>query len=155
MILVDPVATFSQFSRRGLPRHSEANIDTQERLRLLVEAALEKKAQDVVVLDLAGRVSYCDYFVLASGNNPRHASAIGKGVLETMKLKHGVRPLGDEGLASGKWVLLDYGDVIMHIFTEPMRGYYDLDGLWMDVTRVPLASLGVQAEEAEQAAAPL
>ena len=111
--------------------------------RLVVAALLERKAEDVVVLDVGGRTSYCDLFVLCTGSHARHVRAIADGVIRSFKGERGVRPLGVEGLETGRWVLVDLGDVVLHIFDGPMRGYYDLDGLWMDARRVPLSELGL------------
>ncbi len=117
-------------------------------LRLLVQAAVDKKATDVVVLDLSGKTSFCDYFLLCSGNSTRHVRAIATHIREHMRKEHKLRPLGSEGLEIGKWALLDYDDVLIHIFEEKVRHYYDLEGLWMDAGRVSLDALGVQLPDA-------
>lgn len=126
------------------PREPAA-VDPLARLRLLVEAALDKKATDVVVLDLGGKTSFCDYFVLCSGNSPRHVRAIATHMREHLRKERGLKPLGYEGLETGKWALLDYDDVLVHVFEEKARVYYDLEGLWMDAGRVSLESLGLAA----------
>jgi ribosome-associated protein len=105
-------------------------------MRAVAQAALEKKGEQIAVLDLEGKASYCDWFILVNGTNTRHVSAIAQGIVETLKQQHGQVPMGIEGMESGRWVLLDYGSGLVHVFLEPLRGYYDLDGLWMDATRV-------------------
>lgn len=100
-------------------------------------SAFNKKAEDIVVLDVSKLVSYCDYFILCNSSNSRQAAAIADGVQTDLK-KLGEQPLGIEGLESCRWVLIDYGDVLMHVFDEPLRNYYDLDGLWVDAPKVEL-----------------
>lgn len=112
-------------------------------MRLATQAALDKKAEDLVVLDVQGRVSYCDWFILCNGTSNRQVQAIANHVVESLK-KLGVRPMGVEGLPSARWVLIDLGDVVLHVFEEPLRGYYDLDGLWIDARRVGLDELGIE-----------
>lgn len=97
------------------------------------------------MLDLTGRTSFCDYFLIMSGNNPRHVRAIASHMVDHLKTEHGLRPLGVEGVETGKWALLDHGDVLAHVFEQKARQYYDLEGLWMDARRVPLSELGVSA----------
>lgn len=125
----------------------ETPIETFQKLRLLVEAALDKKASKIVVLDLTGRTSFCDYFIIASGNNPRHVRAVASNVIDQMKKADGKKPLGAEGLEAGRWALLDYGDVLLHVFEDRIRDYYDLEGLWLDARKVPLSELGVTQPE--------
>lgn len=126
------------------PQVGEVPIEPEKKLRVLVEALLEKKASDVVVLDLSGKTSFCDWFVLCSGNNPRHVRAMASAVLEKLRTEHQVRPLGAEGLEAGRWALLDYDDVLVHIFEGPLRRYYNLEGLWLDAARLDLSALGVE-----------
>jgi ribosome-associated protein len=100
-----------------------------------VEAVLERKAFDVVVLDLRGLVAFADTFIICSGRSHRQVSAIAEFVEQDLKAE-GIRPLGVEGLREGHWVLMDYGDVVIHIFYEPIRIFYDLEGLWSDAKRI-------------------
>jgi ribosome-associated protein len=79
--------------------------------------------------------SYCDGFLLCNGTNRRHVRAIAEGILDDMRAA-GHKPIGVEGLDASRWVLLDFGDVLVHVFDEPMRGFYDLDGLWADARRL-------------------
>ena len=100
-----------------------------------VEAILNRKASNVVVLDLRGLISFADTFIICSGRSHRQVSAIAESVEQDLKAK-GIRPIGVEGLREGHWVLMDYGDTVIHIFYEPIRIFYDLEGLWSDARRI-------------------
>jgi ribosome-associated protein len=100
-------------------------------------AAAARKAEDVVVYDLHVVSSFCDAFVVCHGTNRRQVSAIAQGVIDELRT-HNVRPIGVEGLDAGRWVLIDFGDIVVHVFDEPMRGFYDLDGLWGDAPRLAI-----------------
>ena len=91
----------------------------------------------MTILDLRGASSFCDSFLICTATNRRHARAIAEGILEDLRLA-GQRPIGVEGMDASRWVLIDFGDVLVHVFDEPMRGFYDLDGLWADARRVPV-----------------
>jgi len=99
--------------------------------------ALDKKAFDVKILDVTGISSLTDYLVFASGNSDRQVQAISEAVRLGLK-KLGEMPLGIEGENEGRWVLLDYGDVMMHVFQPSVREFYDLDGLWSEAPRLEL-----------------
>jgi ribosome-associated protein len=118
------------------PQPSAAELD--ERVRLALHAAGEKKAQDLVVLDLRELASFTDYFVIASGTNVRQVQAIADAVQEQLRKQLSVKPARVEGYNSAEWVLLDYGDFIFHVFEEKSRRFYDLERLWRDAARVPL-----------------
>jgi len=111
--------------------------DSQTKFLLCVEAAIEKKAFDLVLLEMKRISSFTDYFVLCSGKSDRQVQAIAQAIEETLK-RRGIRPLGQEGTLGGKWVLIDYEDVVVHIFLEPIRKFYDLEGLWLDAPRIDL-----------------
>ncbi len=98
----------------------------------IASLALDKKANDVVILDVRGKTSYADYFVIASGDSERQVTAMAEHV-ETELRNQGVRPLGTEGGERGQWVLLDFGEVVTHLFYNEVRTFYDLEGLWTDV----------------------
>ena len=115
---------------------SAAELD--ERLRLALHAAGEKKAHDLVVLDLREVASFTDYFVIASGTNVRQVQAVADEVQEQLRKHLRVKPARVEGYNSAEWVLLDYGDFIFHVFEEKSRRFYDLERLWRDAARVPL-----------------
>ena len=103
-----------------------------------VEAALDKKGLEPVLLDLTGQGSYTDYILLVSGRSDRHVQHVAEGILEAFASELGRRPLGSEGKGDGRWVLLDFGEVVVHVFYHPMREFYDLEGLWCDAPRVEL-----------------
>ncbi len=102
-----------------------------------VNAVLRMKALNVVVLDLHGLASFADTFIVCSGRSHRQVSAIAESVQQDLKAR-GIKPLGIEGLREGHWVLMDYGDVLIHVFYEPVRIFFDLEGLWSDAKRVEL-----------------
>jgi ribosome-associated protein len=105
---------------------------------LAVEAALDKKALEPVLLDLSGQSSYTDYILVVSGRSDRQVQNIAEGILQAFAQKARRKPLGTEGLSDGRWVLLDFGEVVVHVFYHPMREFYDLEGLWCDASRVQL-----------------
>ena len=107
-----------------------------ERLRVALHAASERKAHDLVVLDLREVASFTDYFLIASGTNVRQVQAIADAVEEELRKRLGVRPLRVEGYNAAEWILLDYGDFIFHVFEEKARRFYDLERLWRDAARV-------------------
>ena len=102
----------------------------------IADVALEYKALHVEIIDVRGKVDYADYVVVMSGGSDRQVNALGRHIEEDLKRDHDARCLGIEGMPNGTWLLLDYGDVIVHIFHEDTRGYYDLETLWMDAARV-------------------
>jgi len=104
-------------------------MDKENELSEAIEAALDKKAQDAVVLDLGDVCSFTDYFLLCTGTSTRHNQAIAEHIEETLK-KDGVRPLHIEGRTEGEWILLDYVDFVVHIFSARAREFYDLERLW-------------------------
>ena len=97
-----------------------------------------------MVIDITGRSSYADFIVVCTGSHARHSSAIAERVVATVKQELDRRPRGVEGQESGRWVLIDYGDIVVHVFERSQRNHYDLDGLWADARRVPLAELGIE-----------
>jgi ribosome-associated protein len=109
----------------------------EPRIDPYVKAVLGTKTLDVVVLDVRGLTSFADTFLVCSGRSHRQVSAIAEFVQQDLKTK-GIKPLGIEGLREGHWVLMDYGDVLIHIFYEPVRIFYDLEGLWSDAKTVKL-----------------
>lgn len=102
-----------------------------------VSAAVEKKAVDIVLLKIEGIVSYADYSLICGGRSDRQVQAIAQSI-ETELKKQGHRALGIEGLSQGTWVLIDYGDVIVHIFQESVRRFYDLEDLWIEAPRIKI-----------------
>ncbi|MGB8221248.1 MAG: ribosome silencing factor [Polyangiales bacterium] len=111
----------------------------------VAEAALDKKAIRIEIIDVRGKVDYTDFVVVMSGRSDRQVAAIARGIEEDLKQKYGARCSGVEGLPQGNWVLLDFGDVVVHIFHQDTRGYYDLEALWLDADRVEFE--GQEADE--------
>jgi ribosome-associated protein len=99
-----------------------------------------KKAENLIVLDVRELTSVADAFIICSGRSNRQVQAIAEHVQTELKKKQ-KKPLSTEGLSEGHWVLLDYGDVIIHVFYEPVRSFYDLEGLWMDARRIETKSM--------------
>lgn len=106
-----------------------------EPLNLYAKAALGKKALNLVMLDVSDLSSVADVFLICSGQSNRQVTAIAEHIQLELK-KQAIRPLSVEGLKEGHWVLMDYGHVIIHVFYEPVRTFYDLEGLWMDARRI-------------------
>ncbi len=104
---------------------------------LAAAAALEKKAEDLTIFDVDELSGYADYFLLASGRSTRQTVAIAERIQRVLK-KAGVKPLGVDGLKDGRWALLDFGDVVVHVFHSPVREFYDLDSLWADAPKLEL-----------------
>jgi len=111
--------------------------ELDERVLMSLQSASEKKAVDLVVLDLREIASFTDYFVLASGANERQVQAIADEVYESLK-KAGLGAARVEGYKTAEWVLLDYGDFVVHVFEQKARTFYDLERLWRESRRVPL-----------------
>jgi ribosome-associated protein len=125
----------------GLPRRAaRARNKPSERTpidlaRRIVELAEDKKAADIVLLELAPLTTLADYFVICSGGSERQLDAIADGVISTLRDER-VRPIGREGTAASHWVLLDFGSVIVHIFTPPERDYYGLEKHWSEARTI-------------------
>ena len=113
----------------------DAGLD--ERILLALHAAVEKKGLDLVVLDLRAIASFTDFFVITSGTNRRQVQAISDGVVEQLK-KSGTRAARVEGYQTAEWILVDYGDFILHVFDEKARRFYDLERLWREAARVEI-----------------
>jgi ribosome-associated protein len=111
--------------------------ELDERLCLALRAASDKKALDMVVLDLRELASFTDYFLITSGTNVRQVQAISDAVLEKLK-EQGRRAERVEGYNTAEWILLDYGDFIVHVFEDKSRRFYDLERLWREARRVEL-----------------
>ena len=108
------------------------SINGKERVLLCVNASLQRKAKDLIILNVKEYSSIADYFIICSGTSDRQVQAIAASIQENLK-EYGILPLGIEGERLGKWVLMDYADVIIHIFYEPIREFYDIERLWSDV----------------------
>ena len=116
------------------------NNETDAALDLYVKAALGKKAMNLVALDVHDLTSFADVFIICSGRSNRQVKAIAEHIQVDLK-KHKIKPLSVEGVGDGHWVLLDYGHVIIHIFYDPVREFYDLEGLWTDARRIQTPTL--------------
>src|SRR2546430_245255 len=115
---------------------SEAHLP-DERMESAVRAASDKKATQIVILDLQGIASFTDYFVICSGKSSRQVQAITDEVTERLS-KAGRRASHIEGYQTAEWVLIDYGDFIVHVFTDDARQFYDLERLWRDANRIEI-----------------
>lgn len=122
--------------RKSLPPPVSTADDRSRELAIAIATAgLEKKAIGVEVLDVSGRVDYADFLVIMTGTSDRHVHAIATGIEEALR-KSKQRPLSVEGLQLANWVLIDFDDVVVHVFQEETRRVYDIEGLWMDAGRV-------------------
>ena len=119
---------------QAAPRKA-AKLPPLEKASLCARVAAEHKAEDTLIYEVAELVSFADYFVICSGRSTRHVNSIAEHIEATLRRLR-VKPLGVEGLTEGQWVLLDYSDVIVHIFYQPMRSFYDLEGLWWEAPQV-------------------
>lgn len=112
-------------------------IESWDKAVLASRFALEKKAYDLVVMEVRDLTSIADYFIVCSGRSDRQVQSIAQGIEENLRAS-GARPQAVEGAARGQWLLMDFSDVIVHIFYEPVREFYDLDGLWGHAPRMKL-----------------
>ena len=112
-------------------------VDSWEKALLVVRSALEKKAYDLILMEVREVTSIADYFIICSGRSDRQVQGIAQGVAENLA-GAGIPLLSVEGVSRGQWVLMDFSDVIVHIFYQPVREFYDLEGLWHHAPRVEL-----------------
>lgn len=110
-------------------------------------SALANRASDVIVLDVCEQTALFDYFVIATGTSRRQLHAISEEIDDVLQKGLGDVRLGIEGYEDSRWIVLDYGSVVIHLFDEEARSYYDLESLWADGRIVPLLELGLTAEE--------
>jgi ribosome-associated protein len=110
----------------------------EELTRAIAATALDRKAIDIVALDLREVAGYTDFFLICSGNTDRQTKAIHDAIHEELKKAHGILPRRVEGISQARWILMDYLDCVVHIFTPDMRDYYRLEQLWGDVPRLQL-----------------
>jgi ribosome-associated protein len=114
--------------------------ERREKMRVIVDAALERKAEDVLVLDVRKLTSFTDTFVVLTGRSDRQVRSIADNIARELK-SWGDRPMGVEGMNDGRWVLLDCNDVVVHVFESDAREHYDLERLWDDAPRIGIGSL--------------
>jgi len=127
-------------AKKRTPRKSSKRVKKKpptglDRAILCARAILEKKAQDLMVLDIHEMSSIADYFVMCHGSGDRQVQAIAQSVIDKLRTE-GVRLIGEEGFTEGRWVLLDCGDVVVHVFEESCRRFYDLERLWIHAEEV-------------------
>lgn len=123
--------------RGGTRGRERAKRPRPPELAVIAEAALQRNARDPVLLDLRGLSDAADWFLIASGDSDTHARAIADNILEEAQ-RHGFRPAGVEGKGPGHWILLDYVDVVVHVFLPRVREFYQLEELWGDAPRTLL-----------------
>jgi len=116
---------------------SNAHDDSQEQALACARAAIDKNAESVKILDLTEISGFTDYFVICSGTSDRQVQAIADSVQKALK-EAGRKALSVEGYSEGRWVLLDFGDIVVHVFLDALREYYDLESLWEDAPRVTI-----------------
>ncbi len=104
---------------------------------LAADIIMERKAVEPVLFNIGEMTSFADYFLIAGGNSTRQVQSIGRHLIEKMR-EHGFKAYGTEGENEGQWILMDYGDLIIHLFYEPVREFYDLEGLWMEAPRIEI-----------------
>lgn len=134
----------AQDKRRSLPPGSadaaEPSAAAREMALTIAGAGLDKKAIGIEVINVAGRVDYADFLVIMTGTSDRHVHSIAMGIEEALKKKR-IVPLSVEGLSSAVWVLMDFDDIVVHVFQEETRRVYDIEGLWMDASRLPVDAI--------------
>ena len=121
--------------RRGRRPRAAVERPSLEVARRIVELAEDKKAADIVLLDLSALTTMADHFVICSGGSDRQLEAIADGIVEGLRAE-GIRPFGREGTAASHWVLVDFGSVVVHVFTPPERDFYQLERLWSEAKTV-------------------
>jgi len=110
--------------------------ESREVALAIAQVGLDQKALNVEIIDVRGKVDYSDYVVVMAGRSDRHVGGLVRQIEQALERDHGVRCIGVEGMPQATWVLIDYGDVIVHVFHQDTRGYYDLESLWIDAARV-------------------
>jgi ribosome-associated protein len=122
---------------KTVSRAKKTSLTSEELVELAARTLVAHKGQEALILDVKGLSSLGDYFIICSGGSKRHVLALAQHLQEALK-QVGIKPLGAEGLDEGHWVLLDYIDVVIHLFIKPLRDFYDLEGLWVEANRLPL-----------------
>ena len=113
-------------------------LDTQALAERIADLAWEKKALGLRALRVLELVNYTDWFIVMSARSDRHAAAIREHIDDTLRVEDGRRPLATEGTERNQWVVMDYGDAVVHIFYEPVRAFYELERLWNEAPELPL-----------------
>jgi ribosome-associated protein len=120
------------------PKRAAQLAAARELALVIAGAALDRKALKVEIIDVAEKVDYTDFVVVMSGRSDRQVAALARNVEQDVEAKTSTRCRSVEGLPQASWVLMDFGDVVVHIFHDDTRGYYDLESLWIDAPRVPV-----------------
>ena len=121
------------------------DMDSIDLARAIATTAIDKKAEDLVILDVRGIAAFTDFFVIMSGRSTRHVQSLAQAVDQEMSSKR-LSTSNTEGIQEGQWVLLDYNDVVVHIFYSESRQFYDLEGLWHDAPRISIGEQPVEQE---------
>jgi len=119
------------------PASSLASDEARETAMLIAIAAIDKKALGIEILDVAGKVDYADFLVLMTGRSDRQVGALADGIEEALRKKNR-RAVSIEGRQASSWILMDFGDVVVHVFQDDARSLYDIEGLWLDARRLPV-----------------
>ncbi|MEP7379637.1 MAG: ribosome silencing factor [Chloroflexota bacterium] len=136
--LPEPTPICSGLPRRRKPVPKASDSPAEQALNLgrrIVELASDKKASDIVLLEIGGLTTLADYFVICSGQSERQLRAIVEGIASALR-DEGIKPVGKEGSAGAHWMLIDYGSVVVHVMAPPERDYYQLEKLWADAPLV-------------------
>ncbi|MBI5892949.1 MAG: ribosome silencing factor [Deltaproteobacteria bacterium] len=112
-------------------------MNSKEKTIYIANLAAEKKAEGIVALDIQKISSIADYIIICTGTSDRHVQAIAESIEQGLKKKK-ISPIGTEGIRDGRWALIDYGDIVVHIFYEPVRDFYNLEGLWAEAPRLTI-----------------
>jgi ribosome-associated protein len=134
----DKTARAPRARKTAKAKKGQESLDARGTALAVAAAGLDKKALNVEIIDVRGKVDYADFVVIMSGRSDRQVNAIAQGVQRDLRTNHGVRCVSVEGLPQGAWALMDFGDVVVHVFHEDTRGYYDLEALWIDAARLSL-----------------
>ncbi len=126
---------------------TEAGVSPEQMVMAIAELAADRKAIDIVGLDLRGMVGYADYFLICSGRSDRQTRAIHDAIHQGMKARYRLLPRRVEGLGESRWILMDYLDVVVHIFTPETREYYRLEQLWGEAPPLALPDFAVPDED--------
>lgn len=135
-------------TKRQDPRTPKPSLTSEALVELAVRTIAGHKGIEPVILGVKGMCGFADYFLICSGTSRRHVIALAQHLEEEMA-RAGVKPLGVEGLQDGHWILLDYNDLVVHIFLQPLREFYDLEGLWAEAEKVSFETLSSEPVQPE------
>jgi ribosome-associated protein len=130
---------------------SRKKVDPEELLaRFCVEAALDKKAENPIILDLRGISTFTDFFVLVSASSEPQIKAIAGSIRDRMRKEKGVPPHADDAYPGSRWIVIDFGTVIVHVFHQELRKVYDLESLWNDAKKIPVKEKKTPSKKSEK-----